>query len=129
MSVEPLTNEQVAGLQPGIRNAVLWLRERGYDTCDSGDGTAHAAGMEGAVPWPMVVIRHGEDTPENRLTHRASGLMDLLIEHGLPFSGDERVQIEATYDPHDDTAIILLTEHGNGLLLARLGYVSTVGAE
>ena len=120
MSVEPLSKEQAAALQPGIRNAVLWLREHGYDTTDSGDGSAHAAGMEGAVPWPMVAVLH-DDTPENPVTHRASGLMDLLIEHGLPFSGDQRVQIEATYDPHDDTAIILLSEHGNGVLLAGLG--------
>ena len=40
-------------VDPGIRDVVRTLRDAGFDTTDSGDGSK-AATMSCAVPWPMV---------------------------------------------------------------------------
>lgn len=41
-------------LNPGVRDLVWELNRRGYETTDSGDGTNHANGMEGALPYRHV---------------------------------------------------------------------------
>lgn len=48
-------------LSPGIRQLVRQLRQDGFETTDSGDGSSHAAGMEGALPFRHVFIKC--DTP------------------------------------------------------------------
>lgn len=48
-----------ATLDPNIRAVVLFLRDRGFDTCDSGDGVSKlSAGPDDCVrPCPHVTIR------------------------------------------------------------------------
>jgi hypothetical protein len=110
MPVEPLTQEKLDAISPGVRSAVRWLREHGFETVDSGDGTHYAAGMEGAMPFPHVcmVVEKGDMLAEVERLH------DLLGEgHGL--------SLEANYSPVDGNAILLLTAHEGSDLLERLG--------
>lgn len=108
----PLPDDVVAGLDAGIRRTVLWLRERGHDTCDSGDGTK---GTEGAMPVPHVIIR----TPAcGAVMHAACIADDLSRSLGItvePIGGGISVQV--TIDMADDTALIAVL----GLCDALLG--------
>jgi hypothetical protein len=59
-TVTPLTPEQLAQINPGIRHTVQVLRSWGYETTDSGDGATadHACDL----PIPYVHIRiDGDD--------------------------------------------------------------------
>ena len=83
----------------GIRGAVRFLRERGFCTTDSGDGSNHLAGMEGAMEEPMVAcVAHPHD-----LLAEADRLHLLLVEHGL-----KRIHIQASYDPADEIGTLLI---------------------
>lgn len=93
-------------LSSGIRPAVKWLHVQGWETCDSGDGSLHAEGMECAFPEPMVVV-----VVDNReLMHLAAD----HLYHSFTSFGYEDIDIQAMYNPADQIASILLT--GGGLL-------------
>ena len=94
-----LDTKTIDGLSPGVRDLVVLLNANGFETCDSGDGSNHAAGMEGAFEGPMVAI----STSPERMVYDAHRLLRFL--HGLI----EGPKIEASYDPADEIAIILLT--------------------
>ena len=66
--VPPLSPEEEAALDPGIRKMVKWMRQLGYDTTDSGDGVskfnklaAHPndpdEAPEGVIDTPHVIIQ------------------------------------------------------------------------
>ena len=59
--MKELTQDVIDNLSPGIRGAVLWLRQRGWETTDSGDGTNYKEGMGCAPPCPMVSIKYCGD--------------------------------------------------------------------
>ena len=42
-------------LNPGIRATVRWMRERGFNTTDSGDGETHE--YECDRGWPFVAVK------------------------------------------------------------------------
>lgn len=92
-------------LNPGIRLTVAALSAAGFETCDSGDGETHqeACDREG----PYVVIK----SSVHKLTAEAADLLLFLRHNGIEVVqiGCEGVQIQATYDPVDDTAIIDLS--------------------
>ena len=93
-------------LSPGIRDTVMLLRSHGFETCDSGDGSNHAAGMKGATPFPMVAVRVGA----SMMAFNADSLRQLLIAQGVVFGdGPNDPRIEASYDPHNGVAMVLLS--------------------
>ena len=104
-------------LSPGVRELVVWLNRHGFKTTDSGDGSNHAAGMEGAMPCPMVAIT----TEPYRLVTDTQLLFRMLREHGVQFDHECRGMtcdppeeanwpaIQASYDPADGSSVILLT--------------------
>jgi hypothetical protein len=54
-----------SNLDPGIRDVVRLLRERGFNTTDSGDGVSKVAKhgpMDGVLPFPHVVALLDEET-------------------------------------------------------------------
>lgn len=105
-NVELLTAEQVAELDPGIRMTVQWLREHNFDTCDSGDGSK-AGTMECALPYPNVTMRAAPD----KLLAETRRLRMLLVELGVyvvPMTTDEQPCLSGSYDPADNTAVIML---------------------
>lgn len=95
-------------VNPGVQRLVGWLRSKGFDTTDSGDGVTNvAAGIEYALDFPHVAIAVNKD----RMVQEADALADLLAEHGIPIHMnhyEERPWIDATYCPGDQTALIFL---------------------
>lgn len=110
-----LKTKTIEALSPGVKDLVLWLSEQGFQTSDSGDGTHYAHGMGCAVPYAMVAIC---SSPENMVSE-SLWLRHVLEKKGLVFGqghvqNDEQgeeipwPQIQATYDPYDGTAVIVL---------------------
>ena len=103
-------------LAPGVKELVVWLNAQGFPTCDSGDGSNFKNDMACGVPFPMVAINSDPRT----LIADAGALYDALRARGVPFDLEARgytcdppeeanwPQIEATYDPADGHAIIML---------------------
>lgn len=86
-------------IQPRMRQTVRWLRSMGFDTCDSGDGVTNVeAGMEDALEMPHVMMT----VKKANMIYEADRLYHACLEtkiHG---------KIEASYDPEDESAIIIL---------------------
>ncbi len=98
-----------ADLDPGIRKTVEWLLDRGYATCDSGDGvTKFNNGIEydehELLPVPHVFMM----TSMDRIVEIANRLKEDLEALGVEVSpvGQGEVYIDATFDPVDESAII-----------------------
>lgn len=91
-------------LSPGIRSAVAWIHELGFETCDSGDGSLHASGMDCAIPEPSIVVSCGDPGALVATADR------IRAELGSFSAG---VHIQATYVP-GEPAMVLLT--GDSLL-------------
>ena len=89
-------------LTPGIRKTVLWLRENGFETTDSGDGITNVeAGMECALDIPHVIMTV---TPLTLVT-RARDLCLLVEKRGIEVRPG---MIQSSYDPADGSAVLAL---------------------
>jgi hypothetical protein len=123
-----VTPDEIAALDPGIRKTVLWLRAYGFETTDSGDGVSKFADAPAgapaddnqppptidplsaacAMPVPNVAITVKPD----QLISEARRLRALIAECGETLRPcgptDEGCQMQATYDPADESATILL---------------------
>lgn len=113
--VPPLSPEAIAALNPGIRATVQWLREKGFNTCDSGDGQTHDHACD--LPVPFVHIR--VCNPCNLIATADFLMVMLKNHHGIDFNNAPHPQddpeaasryphIEASYSPVDGVAIISL---------------------
>lgn len=80
MKIEPLSEEHLASLNPGIRNTVQTLRKWGFDTRDSGDGST--AQFECDLPYPYVHIV----TSPAILASETDRLIGLLENMGINFA-------------------------------------------
>lgn len=88
-------------IDAGIRERVRILRDEGFDTTDSGDGSK-AAWMEGALPYPMIAVvvpKVGD------LFDQAEHLRTVLDLHA-ECAGYE---LSANYSPVDGTSLLLVT--------------------
>ncbi len=111
--VLPLSDKEAAGLSPEIVKTVTLLRQWGYETTDSGDGSQHTQGMGCAVPCPMIAIELGPTTFS--LQVEADKLRDRLVEIGVQMDtykdstlGQVR-SVQASYDTADCKQILILT--------------------
>lgn len=90
-------------IDSGVRQLVRYLRERGFDTCDSGDGSK-AGTMGCARTEPHVTVR----ADSIHLISVALRLRDAADDFGLAVSpigmGDWSVQ--ATFDPCDRSSFV-----------------------
>ena len=89
-------------LNPGMRHIVAMLRHHGFVTTDSGDGFTNAAsGMEGTmdVPHVVCVVKPTQMIGE---ADRLRAVMAELIKDPAPGT------IQASYDPSDGSAVLLL---------------------
>ena len=80
MKIEPLSDEHLASLNPGIRHTVKTLREWGFDTRDSGDGTT--AQFECDLSYPYVHIVTAPAT----MASETDRLIRLLESQGINFA-------------------------------------------
>lgn len=98
-------------LDPGIEKTVLFLREHGFETVDSGDGKTkieNGYNTEGdprqdawAFPHVIMEVDVSEAFQE---THR---LLTLMRSIGIDIKQE---QIQLTYGPIDKTATLLLSD-------------------
>jgi hypothetical protein len=96
-----VSEEQLlAGLDPGVRRLVAYLRALGHETTDSGDGQSKPE-EDRALDGPHVFIR----VEPERIVARANALkldverLGYCVEPGT---------IQASYDPADGCAVIAL---------------------
>jgi len=95
-------------LDAGIRRTVRLLRDNGFRTCDSGDGTK-AAEMDCAVGYPMVAML----AEPGVLVAEADRLHALMLANGIDIrepgpEEDDVPVIDASYDPASRVAVIVL---------------------
>ena len=91
----------IDGVSPGIRSAVEFLWNKGWQTVDSGDGSNFAAGMEGAIPYDHVAIR----IDPQHIISETQRLVRELEEAGAP-----NVMVEATFFPRENIVILLISD-------------------
>ncbi len=102
-------------LDPGIRRLVVWLRENGFKTTDSGDGKAKlAAGFtEDDGVWTIPHV--GIAVAPSKLVREADRLADLLYSvHGIevcptPPEPNGDPEIDASYCAASRRAMLVLT--------------------
>lgn len=101
---EPPPYLDLETLDPGIRRLVSLLREAGFDTCDSGDGSK-APAMECALDVPMVAI---EVSRESAIVtaEAVHGLLVLATKPGV--LEREGIAVDLSYSPRDRTAIVVI---------------------
>ncbi len=56
MKLEPLTSDELAQLNPGIRHTVQVLRGWNFRTTDSGDGATHDHACDLPVPYVHIAV-------------------------------------------------------------------------
>lgn len=107
-------------LDPGIRDTVRWLRDRGFKTTDSGDGATKLLEIrdEEALPYPHVfmVVDDANDALDE--AHR---LVCELRDYGIPVCpvGMGTTWIQLTYDPCSEVAVVELGDLNDSLLAER----------
>jgi hypothetical protein len=114
-------SDMLAGIDPGVKRLVAWLRVRGFNTTDSGDGkTKLAQGFtedDGVCAYPHVAIK----VRPAKLIDEADRLAILLWEeHGItieptPPEGNPP-QIDASYCVPTNSAMILLNHVDDSML-------------
>jgi hypothetical protein len=90
-------------LDPGIRDIVGHLRAAGFDTTDSGDGRSKEPDPE-VMPFAHVALHSGPA----RMISDADVLLVFLSAADVP----PGFRIQASYDPEDETAVIMITWPG-----------------
>lgn len=97
---EPFSPEMLALCDEGIRQTVADLNAAGFITTDSGDGVSKEAG-EDVLPYAHVVIASSRAS----LALDADSVLAFLEQEG--YGGG--LHIEATYNPADESAVVIAT--------------------
>ncbi len=101
-----LTIGEIAELSPGIRQAVMWFNERGYETTDSGDGSNFEAGMECALEYPHVVIHGSNNFYAGSLVDQVHVLFNRLRRvNAVP-----GLHVELSYSPSNRVGLIFVDD-------------------
>lgn len=93
-----MTDDLPDDINPGIRKTVEWLREQGFDTCDSGDGATHMAECDRDHPYVVMTVEPSRLIEE---THRLRAALETLGLEVVNMGPDpnDGVSIQASYDP------------------------------
>jgi hypothetical protein len=102
---EPLDLRTFGSLDPGIRDIVAHLRAAGFETTDSGDGKTKDPSDPEVLPFAHVAIQ----SRPNLLFTDAEAAHAFLGAASVP----PGFKVEATYDPEDKTAMLLITWPGS----------------
>ena len=105
-------------LDPGIRRTVAFLHSKGFTTTDSGDGVSKPD-MECATDVPngcCVVEPASAPIGEARRLRQELGLVGVGIDAIGPDDGAPSIQ--ASYDPGDDSACLMLLGVNDAMLPA-----------
>ena len=94
-----MTEAEIEALDPGIRDVVVFLREHGFDTFDSGDGVSKEPDAI-YIPYPHVFMRVAPEQIVDE-SKRLYALLPLIP--GGPW------EVEGSYAPKDGNAFVLLT--------------------
>ncbi len=105
----------MSDLPKRLRKTIEWLNRQGFKTTDSGDGQNHADGMECALEFVHIVVvadpgvMAAEADRLHLLFSRAGVdfgkvVLDVAVQNGE----DPASKIEATYDPQDEVATIII---------------------
>lgn len=110
-----MTDEQemIDGLSPGIRDLVVALREAGFNTVDSGDGSNHEEGMGCAVPFKMIAMI----APRHKAFDETDRLHDFMERQDV----DWVWQVEMSYSPNDGNCILTVIEHDPEVIANMVG--------
>jgi hypothetical protein len=104
------------GLDPGITKVVAWLQEHEFTTTDSGDGKSKAEliATGDALDFPHVFMTVDREF----IIEEAHRLRIELENAGITpvSSGMVGVTVVVTYDPVDETAILMLTGLDDSML-------------
>lgn len=97
-------------LDPGVRFLVARMREAGFCTTESGDGTK-VDGQPDALPFPHVyaVVWPADMAAE------AQRLAALIASFGVPPGPGD---VEASYDPTDGSAVLVVTDASDAWMRA-----------
>ena len=98
-------------MNPGIRNAVRWLRDKGFDTFNSGDGATHDC-CDRDRPFVAIFCTPRELSVKADLLYA-----QLRLELGCDIFFDNDLYLQAIYDPEDGFAVLDV----DGVALLRLG--------
>lgn len=90
-------------LDPGIREVVRLCRDNGFETTDSGDGCCEIPCAYGGPMVAMVV------SPALLLLEADRLWLTLRAETGAHDLAAQGVQVQASYDPANRVAVLLLT--------------------
>lgn len=117
-----------AEIDPGIRDTVWWLNDRGFPTTDSGDGVSKFKDPDNqwgdmVMEFPHVVISVSNS---DMLCQECRRLRYLLQCWGLPVGQqdlEDTIFIQGTYDPAlPDGAYILVGNLNDEMLQSSSGF-------
>ncbi len=133
-----IEENDISGLDPGIRKTVVWLNENGFYTMDSGDGVTKIANgynnhdddqetgealevlkAQDALDFPHVFM---SVRPIENLVSEALRLTNLLNDKGIelvgtqPIKSDDGPNIVANFEPANGFAVLMLYHVNDNLL-------------
>lgn len=103
--VDPLSPEVEAGLDPGVRDLVVKLRQCGWDTCDSGDGESKFTvddELAEALRYKHVICEIGPID-----VFAAADQFEALCQQ---FTGSDKWYVELTYSTKDNRYFLVAIE-------------------
>ena len=103
-------------LDPGIVEVVAFLRRHGFRTTDSGDGRSKGDTMDCALDVPNVAMVCEPGT----LLAEADRLRATLEAAGVALTTENAPSIQASYDPVDGSAVVLLLGLDDAALIAAM---------
>lgn len=108
-AAEPLSEADVAALNPGVRRLVPFLRANGFDTRDSGDGATHEYACDRSEAYVVCAVE------PRHMVAEADRLAEVLRVAGVKLAPltaagvTEGAYIQANYSPCDRFTFIDLT--------------------
>lgn len=101
-----LEDIKIRDINPGIENTVKWLRERGFKTCDSGDGNTNLYECDISIPYVHMICNPNSLFIETKRLQYELNIIGIKV---MPYSEDGKSpSIEASWNPCDEFATISL---------------------
>lgn len=90
-------------INPGIKQFVTWLNDKGFTTIDSGDGETEDYECDRDTPYVVIEVH-----ARSMITMSNTLLTCIQVELGLEVSpvGEGSISIQASYDPVNEIGVI-----------------------